>query len=485
MGEIRQGLTDEQGTIIRPTFNGALRVEGRQERLTGDAGAILLRDLIERIDLIDWLDERLDDPRDPALLTHPLPELLRTQLTLLALGWTDADHADLLRHDPALRLAVSARKQDAALRAPKTSTTANGLASQPTLSRLLATLAEPDNRPVLEEANLFCAQQRCRWVEKRQRHGQLTLDVDSLPIKVHGHQAGAAYNGHFHQRCYHPLIFGSADTHKLYGAVLREGQVYTADGLIDAITRYLDWTETYLADEITVRGDAGMPSDALLTALEQRPRLTTYIFRFTQYAPLERMTRDLVSQYQEDLREKSDQVREEEFRCHELSYQGEKWRHPRRVVLVLVPPEQGELSPRSFFLITNFSATPMPGALLVDLYRERGTYEDMLGQLKSTLAPQLSSTIRCKTHYRGRKPRQRYASCDAFAANQALLSLNLLAYNLLSLTARLHDPGASTPGTTQDLRLLLYTHHPENRASILPEGAGSCHPARTAGVDVD
>ena len=73
--------------------------------------------------------------------------------------------------------------------------------------------------------------------------------------------------------------------------------------------------------------------------------------------------------------------------------------------------------------------------MLLDRYRQRGTYEQQLGQFMSTLTPQLSSTTRPKRHYRGRVPRHRHAARDAFGTNQALLSLNLLAYNLLNLGA--------------------------------------------------
>ena len=49
MGEIHLDLFGDYDTVIRPTFNGAVQVEAREERLTGDAGAILaqvaLRDL--------------------------------------------------------------------------------------------------------------------------------------------------------------------------------------------------------------------------------------------------------------------------------------------------------------------------------------------------------------------------------------------------------------------------------------------------------
>jgi hypothetical protein len=64
----------------------------------------------------------------------------------------------------------------------------------------------------------------------------------------------------------------------------------------------------------------------------------------------------------------------------------------------------------------------------------------------STLTPQLSSTTRPKRHYRGRVPQHRSVARDAFATNQALLSLNLLAYNLLNLGADIASRSLARPG---------------------------------------
>lgn len=445
MGERQRELFDEHDAAIRPTFNGAIRVEAREERLTSDAGALLAREVMERIRLIEWLEPRLFDPRDPQLITHPLVELLRTQLILLVQGWTNGDDADFLRDDPALRLAVSERRQDAPLRTPDEPGVPDGLASQPTLSRLLATLSHEDNDPVLQEANLFLAGQRCRWAGGRQRYEHLTLDMDSIPIKVHGHQKGSAYNGHYHQRCYHPLVFGSADIDAFFGSVLREGQVYTSDGAVEDFKRYVAWTKAHLADKITLRADAGFPSEDLLSVVEEEG--CPYVCRFKRYDPLRGPAQDRINHYLKDLRERPEQTREEEFRCYEMRYQGEEWSRSRRVVLVVVRPDEEELPiPRHFFLVTSFSARTMSGELLVDLYRQRGSYEEMLGQLKSTLDPQLSSTNRSKSHYRGREPQKRSEPRDAFATNQAILSLNVLAYNILGTVALLHKQAHSSPG---------------------------------------
>ena len=60
-------------------------------------------------------------------------------------------------------------------------------------------------------------------------HQPVILEMDSSESQVHGHQEGAAYNGHFECVCYHPLFlvnqFGDCE-----GATLRPGNVHSAEG---------------------------------------------------------------------------------------------------------------------------------------------------------------------------------------------------------------------------------------------------------------
>lgn len=83
-------------------FNGSIRLEEREERLTTEAGALLLREVDERLGLSRWLSEQLKEPRDAARITHPLEELVRTHLLLLGQGWRDQDDA-APRHTPYAR----------------------------------------------------------------------------------------------------------------------------------------------------------------------------------------------------------------------------------------------------------------------------------------------------------------------------------------------------------------------------------------------
>ena len=125
-------------TGVRFDFNGSIRVAARGEQLSGNAGALLLRAIDDAVGVTRQLAQDLHDPRDPSLVHYRLSELLRTRLQMIALGYRDQGDADLLRRDPVLRLAVS----DAAGLSPLGGST---LASQPTVSRLIDTLAIPSN----------------------------------------------------------------------------------------------------------------------------------------------------------------------------------------------------------------------------------------------------------------------------------------------------------------------------------------------------
>jgi hypothetical protein len=145
-------MKQEQSTTLPTVFNGSLRIEGRSERLTADAGVIALREVDERLGFSDWLAGQIVDPRDPRLITHPLVELLRSRLYLMAQGRRDQDDCDNLRADAACRLAVSTRRGLTPIEDDPSPFTPAGLASQPTQSRLVEKLSSPSNLEALSQA---------------------------------------------------------------------------------------------------------------------------------------------------------------------------------------------------------------------------------------------------------------------------------------------------------------------------------------------
>ena len=45
-------------------YNKSVRVEVRPDKVTGDAGVLLCREVLNVIGVDGWMSERIDDPRD-------------------------------------------------------------------------------------------------------------------------------------------------------------------------------------------------------------------------------------------------------------------------------------------------------------------------------------------------------------------------------------------------------------------------------------
>lgn len=419
----------ENFALFSADFNGSLRIEPRPERLTSDAGAVILREILERLGVVGWMVERLEDPRDPNLITHPLTELLRTAVLLIAQGWRDQDDADALRNDPVFRLAASDRKgtsplvtRSAEQRSNRNPSLPDGLASQPTLSRLYRMLNASPNRSVLRKGLLLLAARRQKALRKGHRLRYATIDIDGLPIDVHGHQPGSAHNGHYRGRIYHPIIAAVAETGDLLDVHLREGNVHGASGAMEFVLPLLDRVEKELCQVASVRMDAGFPEEKLLAALEERG--TPYVARVRNNALLNEAAAPYLR------RPVGRPPAEPRTWFHEVGYQAGSWSRERRVVLVVME-RPGELFLHHFWLITNWPPEQMKAEDLLALYRERGTAEGHFGELKSVLDPALSSAPRQKSHYRGSKPRKRSEPVDSFAQNEVVLLLHALAYNVM------------------------------------------------------
>jgi hypothetical protein len=419
----------ETPSTFHPSFNAGVVIEARVERLTSDAGAVIVREVMERSGIIEWLTERLHDPRQPHLVTYPLADLLRTMLLLFAQGWRDQDDADALRLDPALRLAAAGTRSTTPL--------AEGahLASQPTLSRLLDILTLEPNRPVLREAVGELAARRLRAERGGHKLRYLTVDVDGLPVEVHGAQPGSAWNGHYHQRMYHPIIACAAETGDLLDARLRPGNAHTAAGALDFVLDLVDRLEGTMCQVAMLRMDAGFPEERLLSGLEARG--TPYVSRIRNNRVLDRMAAPHLR------RPPGRPPAEPRVWCHEMQYRAGAWSRERRAVLVVLE-RPGELLLDHFWLLTSISATAVPAEALLAHYRQRGTAEGHFGELMDVLAPALSSTQRTKRHYRGNPLPALPTGLDAVARNEALLLLHLMAYELMHAGRRMMEIATRT-----------------------------------------
>jgi hypothetical protein len=195
-------------------FDGRVRVALVGSKITSDAGLLAYRELDEKLGLTEMPGQLLTEQRRGRNIQHRLTALLRQSVYSRLAGYPDTNDADGLARDPALRLGVSRRARN------------KQAAARNTVGRFETDiLATDDNRSGLAALN-------AAWVSTAVSHAKtqrLILDLATSESPVHGQQEGAKYNGHYGGVCYHPLFcfnqFGDCE-----GAVLREGNVASADG---------------------------------------------------------------------------------------------------------------------------------------------------------------------------------------------------------------------------------------------------------------
>ena len=390
-------------------FNRAVFVRDASPRITADAGALLLRQLDDKLGVTPHLADRLFDPRDPAKIRYEDTVLLRQWLYARALGHARQDDADRLAHDPAIRVAAWDRKGDSPLD--------ERLASQPSASRLLARIANPDmpeNLKALRDTLAFslCAHQQAH-TDARVQLG--VADTDSFPVEVHGKQPGAAYHGHYKKTIYSPLVAcfstsGRFDDSRLgdgfIHGILRKGNAAPAAGAARFI-RSVSAKAHELAITVCHRLDAGFADAKIFNLIDDLG--DRFVCRIPHNAVLDRLAEPYL------VRPAHRPPKEGYFKAIELAgYCNPKWKKPYRVVLIVVdePKTDGllDFGPRYFFLVTNLSSERFDAEALLELYRQRGTFEDRIGEWNS-LRVNLSQ--------------------DTFRKNEAALLLSLLAFNLI------------------------------------------------------
>ena len=90
-------------------FSRRVEAEFSARRVSGDGGALLLREVDRKINLLRRLAGCFTDGRDPERIEHTVAEMLSQRIYGLALGYEDLNDHEQLRSDPLLAvLAASA-----------------------------------------------------------------------------------------------------------------------------------------------------------------------------------------------------------------------------------------------------------------------------------------------------------------------------------------------------------------------------------------
>lgn len=394
--------------LFEPTFNRAVKLRQADHRISDNAGVILLREIDHRLAVTADLAAELTDPRRPDRIRYQQVELLRQHLYALALGHVHQDDHDLLAHDPAVKLAVWNRPGEAVLD--------QRLASQPSAWRLVDRLSATSNRRLLREALASSVRRHQHAAGQGRKTLRGTIDIDPFPIEVHGAQLGGAWHGHYRRKMYYPIVAsfcadGGYDGGRLgegfVHAMLRRGDAGGAEGAVRFIRETIRKSRP-AARQLDARIDAGLVNGRTLDAFDDEN--VRVVGRLKNNPRLDRLADPYLSR-----RPGRPTADGDEYAVELGTHQAASWSRPYRLVLVVIDlpdPKTGlrNLFPHHFFLITNWSADRMDAWSLLEHYRQRGVFEDRLGEFNACVGNGLSA--------------------GAFETNETTLLLKLLAFNL-------------------------------------------------------
>jgi len=383
--------------------------------LSTDGGALLLREVNQRLGVARALAQCFDDQRDPRFVDHALEQLLTQRLEGLALGYEDLNDHDQLRRDPLL--AVACDKTDP-LGQDRVFSDNRGaaLAASATLNRLELS----NNRrtrchklphdPQKVAACLLSLGVRC--LPKHAR--EIVVDLDAMGHLLHGAQEGRHFSAYYDDYCYLPLYVFVGDV-PLW-AQLRTSDRDAADGVVAALEKIIPAIRKRCKRaRIIVRGDSGFCREELLAWCEQHG---VYYGVGLAQNPV------LVGQLQPAL------AAARARRCltgaasarvfAEFEYQTQKsWSRARRVIGKAEVMAAGD-NPR--FVVTNLPARGFKGDADRTRFTPQRLYEEFYcgrGQMENVLKQQTLDlrADRLSTHH--------------LASNQLRLWLATLAYLLL------------------------------------------------------
>jgi hypothetical protein len=356
--------------------------------LTSDAGALLLREVDQKIGLIDALNACIPDPRHPALTVHDQRTMLAQRILGIACGYEDLNDHQTLRNDPIFQ-ALAERAKDAD----------QPLASPPTLCRLENRI---NRRALVKMSQGFVEAFIASFSEPPQ---ELVLDFDPTDDPVHGHQEKRFFHGYYDEYCFLPLYAFCGD--QLLVAYLRPADRDAAHhswAILSLLVRR--FRQVWPKVQIIFRGDSGLCRWRMMRWCDRHE--VGYILGLARNSVLEKMAAAWTKQAEAQFTATGQKQR----LFHELSYAAETWDRERRVIVKAEHLDQG---PNLRFLVTNLPGDPQ--ALYEDLYCQRGEVENRIKEQQLMLFADRTS-------------------CHDFTANQFRVLLSAAAYVLMETLRR-------------------------------------------------
>jgi hypothetical protein len=366
----------------------AVVADFRGGRLTTDAGALLLRQVADRLRLFDALDDAIPDPRHPVYIVHDQRAMLAQRVTAIALGYEDLNDHQTLRADPALQVAAGTPPDEGLT-----------LASPPTLCRLENRV---DREALIRVAEVLVDQFLAAHATPPEA---LILDFDATDDPTHGGQEGRFFHGYYDHHCFLPLYVFCGD--ELLAAYLRPSDIDAAKHARAVLKLLVGKLRTaWPSVKITVRADSGFCRWRLMRWCDSHG--IGYVLGLARNATLERLARGWTDRAERQFRRTGQPQR----LFGSLGYAAATWDRSRRVI---VKAEHNALGANPRFVVANVPGDPRE--LYDDVYCQRGEMENRIKEQQLDLFADRTS-------------------CHRFLANQFRLLLSSAAYVLVQALRR-------------------------------------------------
>ncbi|MGO8908677.1 MAG: IS1380 family transposase [Bradyrhizobium sp.] len=353
-------------------------------RLTSDGGVMLLAMAERRLGIAERLARIFPDRRDPARVTHTLADMIRARVFAICCGYEDADDLDVLRADPAFKLACG--------RLPDTGV---DLCSQPTLSRL-------ENAPRLKDVIRLTYALVDAWMDSYAREpASVTLDIDDTCDVAHGQQQLSLFNAHYDERCFLPIHVYDTEQSRPVAVILRPGKTPSGVEVRAHLRRLvrrirIRWPKT----RILFRGDGHYARPEAMMWCEEND--IDYVFGLSGTTPLSKKVDDTAEAVRIE-RALGDKAVVRGYA--ETRDKAKSWTRERRAVARI---EATRLGLDIRFVVTNLDHGS-PEWVYDSLYCARGQAENLIKLHKTQLASDRTS-------------------CRSALANQVRLVLHTAAY---------------------------------------------------------
>jgi len=367
-------------------------------QVSSDGGALLLREVDRRINLLGRLAGCFRDGRNQVLVEHKLSEMLSQRIYGLALGYEDLNDHEQLRNDPLLGVLSGKRELD------------EPLAGKSTLNRLELTGRTGRYHKIGYSTEAIDRLLVDLFIESHATPPtEIVLDLDATDIPLYGHQPERFFHGYYDSYCYLPLYIFAGD--QLLCARLRPANQDAAAGSVEEVGRIAEqlrqrWPEV----KIVLRADSGFCREALMSWCEANR--VDYVFGLQRNQRLRRIVGAQMHQAQLEhkLIAKAARVFTEfDYRTHK------SWSRARRVVAKAEYLDKGE-NPR--FVVTSLTPDKWPDRQLYEeFYCARGEMENRIKEQMHLFADRLST--------------------DEMKGNQLRLYFSALAYTLVEALRRL------------------------------------------------